>query len=149
MATKFDLHIRLVDPTQQTYGSNFTLNLSNTLKVNGKQKLVNKWVKIFMTPKGSHPFKRTLGTEFPYLIGGNIDSVAAVEGKILEYIEDATNQIKELQSQNPAAAPEEQLSTVNIVQFNQLDSTKVELWVEIINAVGTSVNVLIPYATGT
>lgn len=143
----YDIHLQLKDPSEQAYGANFTFGFRSSIKIEGKYKLANRWLKCFLTPKGSHPLRRQEGTEFAYLIGGNIVDIGAMESSIMQYIDDACDQLRSSDALNPLLTPEERLRDVNLIKFNQIDSQRIEFWVEIINAAGTSVNALIPYAT--
>lgn len=60
----FDLHFQIIEPELQPTLGNFSFQLNNSLRVKGKYKVANLWLKIFLTPKNSHPIKRTQGTEF-------------------------------------------------------------------------------------
>jgi hypothetical protein len=77
-----DLHIRLIDPSAQTARALFTLG-DAPVAVEGVQKLASRWLKLFMTPKGSHPTRKEEGTLFPSLISGNVADLASVEGDVM------------------------------------------------------------------
>jgi hypothetical protein len=141
-----DLHIQLIDPTEQRYGANFTFGFKSPILVDGIQKLANQWLKIFLTPKGSHPWRRLEGTNFAYLIGGNVDDVDTIQTAILEYIEDATTQLKAIQSRQLSLPDTERLFTVNLLQFTQVDTLSFDIWVRIVNVARSTLSVLIPYA---
>jgi hypothetical protein len=141
-----DLHIQLIDPTEQRYGANFTFGFKAPILVDGIQKLANQWLKIFLTPKGSHPWRRLEGTNFAYLIGGNVDDVDTIQTAVLEYIEDATTQLKAIQSRQLSLPDTERLFTVNLLQFTQVDTLAFDIWVRIVNVARSTLSVLIPYA---
>lgn len=145
----YDLHIQLLDPSEQTYGSNFTFNLENPILVTGFQSLANRWLKTFMTPKGSHPIRRTEGTEFAYLIGSNIDDPQSLQTTVAEYIDDATEQVRAVDLASPWLSSEERLQNATLVQFNVVAVDSIEFWVELTNLAGQRMRVLIPYAVTT
>jgi len=141
-----DLHIQLIDPTAQRYGANFTFGFKNPVMVEGLQKLANQWLKLFLTPKGSHPWRRLEGTNFVYLVGGNVDDVDAIQTSVLEYIEDATTQLKSMQARQPAMPDSERLLSVSLLQLTQVETLSFDIWVRVVNSARSSLNVLIPYA---
>ena len=142
-----DLHIQLIDPTLQRYGANFTFGFKNAIRVDGLQKLANQWLKLFLTPKGSHPWRRLEGTNFAYLIGSNVDDVDTIQTSVLEYIEDATTQMKAIQARQIALPDTERLFTANLMQFTQISTLSFDIWVNVINVARSSLPVLVPYAT--
>ena len=142
---RYDLHIQLVDPAAQTNGANLSFGLEAPILVTGFQALMNRWLKIFLTPKGSHPIRRQEGTEFPYLIGSNVVDVHSLEAVVGEHIDDASLQIKAVERVSPWLKPEQRLRGAALVQFNAIDPTSIEFWVELTNQAGQRMNVLIPY----
>jgi len=141
-----DLHIQLIDPTEQRYGANFTFGFKSPIRVDGLQKLANQWLKLFLTPKGTHPWRRLEGTNFAYLVGGNVDDVDAIQTSVLEYIEDATTQLKAIQGRQLALPDTERLLTVNLLQFTQVETLSFDIWVRVVNVARSTLSVLIPYA---
>lgn len=141
-----DLHIQLIDPTEQRYGSSFTFGYKNPLLVDGLQKLANQWLKLFLTPKGTHPWRRLEGTNFVYLIGGNVDDIDTIQTSVLEYIDDATTQLRAMQARRTALPDTERLLSVNLIQFTQVEGLSFDIWVRVVNTARSSLNVLIPYA---
>lgn len=141
-----DLHIQIIDPTQQRAGANFTFGFSRPIRVEGLQKLADQWLKLFLTPKGSHPWRRTEGTNFPYMLTGNVVQPDVVQTAVLEHIEDATSQMKTSQRKRQGLPLSEILQAVNLLQFTQLGQSNFDIWVRIINAERSTLSVLIPYA---
>lgn len=144
----YDTHIQILDPSLQRSGSIFVFGFSKPLFITGIQKLANRWLKLFFTPKNSHPFRRTEGTDFPFLIGSNIDDINSLQAVISEYIDDANDQIKAVDKKSPWLTEDERLKNVSIVKFNIVNPTSIEFWVELINANNTRLKILIPYAMG-
>lgn len=140
-----DLHVQLIDPSAQTARALFTFGSSPQL-VDGVQKLADRWLKVFMTPKGSHPWRKTEGTTFAQLIGGNLDDLTTVEGEIIEAVNDCNEQLISADRQVAARPPNERLLTAAVVQFVQVPPSGLEFWVEVTNVARERLAVLIPYA---
>lgn len=140
-----DIHIQIIDPGQQTFGETVTFDLADPILVSGLQGLANRWLKLFLTPKGSHPVRKTEGTEFAYLQGSNVDSQLSLQALVDEYVEDATLQIQAQDRRNPQRQAVDRLQTASVVLYNQLAVDKIEFWVELTNAAGQRLPVLIPY----
>jgi len=143
MAT--DLHIQLILPTQQRYGSNFTYGPKAFVAVAGMQKLADQWLKLFMTPKGSHSWRRAEGTLFPYLAGSNVVDPASVQVSVLEYIEDANTQMKFTQGRILSLPANERFASAELVQFTQVEELSFDIWVLISNTARERLSVLLPY----
>lgn len=142
-----DLYIRLIDPSAQTARALFTLG-DAPVAVEGVQKLASRWLKLFMTPKGSHPTRKEEGTLFPSLISGNVADLASVEGDVLEAIDDATEQLRASDRRSPTRPANERVLTVVLAQFVELPPAGVEFWVELTNVARERIPLLLPYAPG-
>jgi hypothetical protein len=143
-----DLHFQLIDPTNQRRKAVFTFGFANPIYVSGPQALVNRWLKVFMTPKGTHPWRHDEGTEFPALIGANFSTFDQLQVDVLDAIEDATAQVKAQDQKVPARRGNERLLSASLLRFVEVSPTEAEFWVEIQNVAGERINVLIPYAPG-
>lgn len=143
-----DIHLQLIDPTEQTFGAVFTFNSSVAL-VDGLQKLANRWVKIFCTPLGSNCLRPSEGTDFPYLMGSNIGDARSVEATVAEYITSATDQIRAIDARSPWLALSERILSADLERLVVLDGTRIEFWVKITNRAKQSMRALIPYAVTT
>ena len=146
---RYDLHVQLIDPSQQTTGSNFSFGLAAPILVTGFQSLVNRWMKVFMTPKGSHPVRRLEGTEFAYLLGSNITDVASLRATVSDYIDDATQQVQVVDRASPNLPASQRLRSAALTQFNVVGTSSIEFWVELVNQSGQRLQVLIPYLVST
>lgn len=140
-----DLHIQIIDPGEQTFGETVTFDLADPILVEGMQALANRWLKVFLTPKGSHPVRKSEGTEFAYLQGSNVDSQISLQALVDEYVEDASIQIQAQDRRNPQRKATERLQSASVVLYNQISVDKIEFWVELTNAAGQRLPVLIPY----
>lgn len=141
-----DLHIQLKDPSRQRPRAVFTLDTTNPQIVEGLQKLINRWLKLFLTKKGSHPVRRTEGTIFSNLVGGNIADLRGTEVYVIEAIEDANDQIFVYDRLNVTAPAEERLGSAALAQFVEIPPSGIEFWVTLRNAAGDSAQVVLPYA---
>jgi hypothetical protein len=142
-----DLHIQLIDPSRQTVRALFTFG-PTPVAVEGVQKLADRWLKVFMTRKGSHPTRKAEGTIFPSLVGGNFSDLAAVEADVLEAIDDATDQLRDSDRRAPTRPPNECILSASLSQFVELPPSGAEFWVELTNVARERIPVLIPYAPG-
>lgn len=142
-----DLRIQLLDPVDQRPRSLFTLGYSNPTACTGVELLVMRWLKTFMTPKGSNPFRRNEGTKFPQLQRSNVAGLGGVEPDVLDAIDDATQQIKAADALAVYRPANERLLSVSLTRFVLLPPDGVEFWVELTSLSGVRVPVLIPYAS--
>ena len=143
--TLYDIHIQLLDPSEQTYGANFGFGLASPILVTGFQALVNRWLKIFMTPKGSHPVRRLEGTEFPFLIGSNVADVGSLQAVIAEHMDDATEQVQVVDRASAWLTNDQRLRSAALIQFNVVGPSAIEFWIELTNQSGRRLQILIPY----
>ena len=139
--SKYDVHFQ---PTQPGYNQGqkvFTFGFTAALKVTGFQSLVNRWLKIFFTPRGSDPLDLTSGTTFANMVGGNYSGYAEIQGELVLAIEDTNDQIRAQDTVRMGPA-DEQLQSASI-QSLQLSSggSSIEVWVRIQNLAGTTLTV--------
>lgn len=133
----YDIHFQPV-PAKEALGTQvFTFGFRATLKVQGPQALVNRWVKTFMTPKGTNPLDLGEGTAFGRMIGSNANAYhQGIEDVVLLSIEDANEQVRK-QDLDGLFPENERLSNATILRFNTLvEGDSVELWVRIVNVAG-------------
>lgn len=141
-----DVHIQLIDPSEQGWRSIFTFGPTGPRAVTGSIKLLNRWIKVFMTPVNSHPVRRNEGTKFSSLIRSNVN-FSLVQPDILEAVDDATEQVRAEDRRTPSRPPDEAIQSATVVRFNLVGASGVEFWVEVINMLGERVRVLFPYAS--
>lgn len=142
-----DLRIQLLDPADQRARSLFTLGYARPSASSGVELLVMRWLKTFMTPKGSNPFRRTEGTKFPQLQRLNVAGLGGVEPDILDAIDDASQQIKAADALATYRPANERLLSVSLTRFVLLPPAGVEFWIELTSLSAERVPVLIPYAS--
>lgn len=143
-----DIHIQIINPDEQTFGEVLTFDFADVITVTGFQALMNRWLKTFLTPKGTDPVDKSRGTEFAYLRGSNVSGKLSLQPLLTEYVEDASAQVRAADRKSPKLPPESRLRTAAIIQIVELDKTRVEFWVELTNDAGLRMNVLIPYKVG-
>lgn len=145
---RYDLHFQLIDPSAQRAGAVFSFGFDQPLAVSGPQKMANRWLKLFFTSKGSHPVRRKEGTGFSSLIGGNVSAESDIEASLHLYIEDATEQLQELDRRARGIADSERIQSAQLTDFRAVRADAFEFWVELTSVSGERVQVLIPYAAG-
>jgi phage baseplate assembly protein W len=114
-----------------------------TLAVQGIQKMVNRFLKCLCTPVGTDISDPEYGTDILNMFLGNVDS-RTLEQVVLMAIRDAETQIKQYDVWNNAPV-DERLSSA-LIHNIAVDPTNVgfSLTVQLANAAGTRVLVLVP-----
>lgn len=130
-----DLHIALRDPSRQRLRALFTLG-ATPREVQGLQALVNRWLKTFLTPKGSHPWRRDEGTEFYRLIGGSVATLRGCEALVVEAVDDANDQVLAQDRAEPTRPAAERLQHAGLVRFVEVPPSGVEFWVALRSVAG-------------
>lgn len=142
---RYSLHFQLIDPSDQALArSNFAFNPKNSIAVKGPQKLINRWLQGFFTPRGTDPLYPSRGTAFASMIGGNVifeELRATVDVSVLEINE----QLREIDGRSPWLDPSEKLGNASISYYNQPREDALELWVQIQTLSGERVESLIAY----
>lgn len=146
---RYDLHFDLINPTDQE-GRNavFALDASRPTSVAGPQKLANRFLKAFLTSRGSNPLHRKDGTDFSFLVSGNVSDAQDVEPAVLLMIDDAAEQIRTIDRRSPWLGNDERLRTAELKTFRQIGATRYEITVELTTTSGTRLTVLMPFALG-
>ena len=133
----YDIHFQPVPAGEVQSSRVFTFGFKASLKVAGPQALVNRWVKTFMTPKGSNPLDKEEGTAFGRLVGSNANIYQnGIEDIVLLSIEDANDQVRR-QDLDGLFPSNERLSNATLLQKQtEFYEDGVELWVRIVNSEG-------------
>jgi hypothetical protein len=143
---RYSRNLQMLDPLdQETSRKLFKYADKPYQAISGPQKLVNRFLKIFLTTKGSNPLDPTQGTNFPNLIGGNVSDSADIETNIQLAIDDCSEQIKAVDSLSPRLTKDEKLEDAVIQQLDILSEDAVEFWITITTVSRKRVPVLIPY----
>lgn len=143
MATPYDIHYQILPIEQQTSERVFGFGFVSAVGVRGPQKLINRWLKCFMTPQGSDPFSPAYGTSFPDLIGSNIQSTSDVIDVVSLAIQDCNEQIRAFETTN-LTPTEERLGSATILQILEDGDDGFQIWIGITNAAGLQTPVLLP-----
>lgn len=145
---RYALHYQLIDPAQQGPRSTFVLDPTNPIAVRGPQKAANRWLKVFLTPKGTDPLRRDEGTGFAFLPGSNVANPADVQQQLVAYVSDATEQVQAMDARNAMLDDDERVRNANLSAFNVLGPASIEFFVELVTLSGDRVLQLIPLALG-
>jgi len=146
---RFDLHFDLVNPTdQEARNATFDLNPSRPTSVAGPQKLLNRFLKAFLTTRGSNPLHRKDGTEFTSLVTGNVEDPADVETAVMLMVQDAYEQIRGIDQRSPWLAANERLRAADLKTFAQIGPTRFEITAELTTNSGERLIALLPFALG-
>jgi hypothetical protein len=144
---KYDLHIQTVEESELQGFKFFTRGFNRSIGVRGLNKLLNIWMKIFLTPKGSDPTNLERGTDFPALMGSNITSQQDVRDVVMLSISDCNKQLAEIQRVSPPEDDDETLRTATLLQFSTPTEDGIEVWVGISNVADEEATVLVPLLT--
>lgn len=132
---KYDIHFQPV-PADQVYGYKcFEFGFAAPYKVRGLRALVNRWVKTFMTPRGSNFSRPNEGTSFPNLVGANYSlHESSVRDSVIIAVEEANSQVMEQDLVNYPPA-DERLLNAELLNFIEAPAG-IEIWVRITNVAG-------------
>ena len=142
-----DIHFQLVNPTDQPIGKYFTFGSNFAIGIDGPQKLANRWLKLFMESPGSSAVSPGRGTDFTQLIGSNVDALADLQALVRQYIDEANDQLKRLDSKSRVLTDDERLRDGGIIQFHILPPDGIVVWVELRLVSGRRVVVLLPLSS--
>ena len=134
MANKFDLYFQVLSSVEQQTTMKFvTFGTNSTIGVKGFQQLINKWLKCFLTPKGSDATALNYGTVFPTLIGSNISLADARDVSDLA-VQQCNTLLINMQSSDLSLASSERLNSAKIINFVEKPEVPgFDLYVEIKN----------------
>jgi len=137
----YDIFFRGVPEDEVRGFRTFTFGYEASVKISGAWALVDRWLKTFMTQKGSDPLDPNYGTSFPTLVGGNMSDVSSAEDAVYVALSDANDQVKtqDIESMSP---PEERLQNAYLLSIRSSDGKDgLVIWVRISNEAGTSIPV--------
>lgn len=132
-----DIHFQPVPSDDARTNKVFTFGFVSSLKVQGLQALVNRWIKTFMTPLGSDVLHKDRGTTFAALLGLNVSlNNPDVEDDVVLSI-DATNAQIEEQDDAGYYPDSEMLGYAKLVTmvYDPLTSS-LNVWIEMSNKNG-------------
>lgn len=144
---RYNIHYQLIDPSYQGLArSNFAFDRKNSIAVKGPQKLINRWLQCFFTPRGTDPLNSGRGTAFASMIGGNV-VLDELRGTVDVAVLECNEQLRAIDGRSPWLSASEKLGNASISLFNQPRIDALELWVEIQTLSGQRVESLIAYLT--
>jgi hypothetical protein len=143
MAQTYDIHFQLVPPGEQDGGKLYTFGYVSAVGVKGPQKLINRWLKCFTTPKGSDPFDPESGTGFSNLIGSNISNDQDFVDAMALCIEDCNAQMLAMDRRN-FPPDNERLLSATLAKTTALGDDGFAAYVNIRNVAGETYAVLLP-----
>jgi len=142
----YDFHFQGKKPASVVNFRFFTAGYKRTIAVRGLQKLLNQWLLLFLTTKGSDPTDLTRGTDFPNLIGSNIVTLADTRDVVLLAIQDCNTQLTAIQ-RITLPDQDELLGSAALTKFVALGADGFEAWVTIKNAKQEAASLQLPTPT--
>lgn len=141
---KYDIHVEGVPPDDVIGQKCFTFGAyRQTLAVCNTQKMVNRFVRCFMTPIGSDLSDPTYGTALAALFLGSIRA-NDLSSVVAQAVADTEQKIREYDSANGAPASERLASaTIDDIQVDP-SGGRVVVIITLKNAAGIAVQTAIP-----
>jgi hypothetical protein len=142
---KYDLHLQPLAPavqraTRKPIGFGYTPAIATA----GFQKLMDQYMRVLLTPKGSDPCDRNLGTEAWDLRGSTVTPEHAIE--ILgNCVSDCNQQFRDAQEKMVGKPTDEILDDARITRsVADPSGPGVAVWITVTNRAGQSTVVLLP-----
>jgi len=134
MAQKFDIYFQVLSAIEQQTTYKFvTFGTPSTIGVKGFPQLINKWLKCFLTSKGSDATDLNYGTVFPTLIGSNVSLLDARDIADLA-VQQCNTQLLAIQGSDLNLTPSERLHSANTINFvEKPEAPGFDIYVEIKN----------------
>lgn len=148
MPTTYDLYYQVIPKDEQLSagGKVVSFGYASALGVKGPVKLSNRWLKCFMTLKGTDPLNKTYGTGFPDLLGSNVSTPSDFIDAMTIYVDDCNQQIRAFD--NAQFPPDnERLESAAIASITPLGPDGYEVYVHIKNIAGELVTIQVPAGT--
>ena len=141
----FDIHFQPIPvDLQRGGGTLFTFGFKSAVGVQGPQKLINRWVKCFLTPAGSDPYDPAIGTGFANLIDSNMSNFQDVRDAVALFIDDCNAQIFAWDRQYLPPS-NEQLLNATLTQITPTATGDgFDAWVKIQNAANDTAVIQLP-----
>jgi hypothetical protein len=142
---RYDLHIQAMTREEQLeQRSIFTLGYADSLAVRGFQLLINIWMKVLFTRRGSDPTNLERGTAYVNLIGSNT-TLDEAEDLLRISIDQCNEQVRAIQAGDTTLLPRERLLEAKLVRYTADPSGPgFDAYVEILNQAGERLQVNIP-----
>lgn len=136
MMAGFDIHFQPVRPGEVYGYKTFTFGYEKSVKVNGPQALVNRWVKTLVTPKGTDATDLDYGTAFGDLFGSNISNLSNLKDAVFLAITDANDQVRQQDIEGLYSQNERLRDAILVDVRANKDTGFLETWVRISNTAG-------------
>lgn len=140
---KYDAFYNGTEEETQRLFRFFTFGFNRSVGIRGPQKLALQWLKCLMTTKGSDPTNLEYGTDFPNLIGSNIQSMQDVRDVVLLCIQDCNDQIMRIQ-RDTRPDLDEILLSATLTKFDLTGADGFDAYVTVTNAKNAEVTVNLP-----
>lgn len=134
---RYDLHTQAMTRDEQLASSKImTFAYPEGLGVKGFQMLIDIWLKIFLTRRGSDPTNLSRGTGFTNLIGSNT-TLADAEDVLRTAIDDCNQQVTALQRKDQTLEAKERLADARLLRYVVDEAGPgFEAYIEIMNKAG-------------
>ena len=117
MGDRFDIHVQLLPVAAQKDTFTFmSFGYQSTLGIKGFQYLINTWLRILLTPKGSDPRDLGAGTYFTNLVGSGVGLADARDVTTLA-IDQCNEQVLAFQQEDTTLTATERLASAQIINF--------------------------------
>lgn len=145
----YDLHLQPLAPAvQRALRRPVGFGYVPAIAVSGFQALMDQWMRVFLTAKGSDPCDLNLGTGFVDLIGSTVSPENAIE-IVRGCVDDCNAQIRSMQARKRRKSADEMLEDARVTRTEVIASGPgIEVWVRITNRAGSSSVVLLPDIVG-
>lgn len=136
----YDIHFQPVSSDRVQGFKCFEFGYKSALKVTGFQYLINRWIKVFMTPIGSDPLDREYGTAAAGLIGANVTRLSTEVQDVVALSVVQTNEQIKVQDVEGLFPDNERLQNATIEQYVETESG-FDVWIAIENMAGQRLSV--------
>lgn len=142
---RYDLHLQPLAPSvQRARRRPIGFGYTPALAVSGFQAMMDQWMRIFLTAKGSDPCDRNMGTGAADLIGSTVSPENSLE-ILRSCMEDCSAQVRRFQATQLRKPATELLENAEMVRAEaSAAGPGVAVWIRITNRAGTSEVVLLP-----
>ena len=141
----YDIHFELdtLEAQQSGNGKVYTFKYSRAVGVKGLQKLVNRWVKCFLTTKGTDPLSPNYGTEFPSLIGSNVSRRQDFIDVAALAVNDCNAQMIAYDNYNLPPL-DERLQTATLTNVVERGSDGYDVYISIKSSANSATSIMVP-----
>jgi len=138
---KYDIHFQGVPPAEVVGFKIITFGFTMAEKVTGPQALVNRWLKTFVTPKGTDPSDLNEGTSFGQLFGITFSDIQDLKDLVFLAITDANDQVKQQDIEGMYTLNERLQDAALIDILLDEGTSALGVWIRITNMAGETLSV--------